>query len=58
MNNYNNAVLTIVFVTKQTFSQDGIGLVVGSKYPIIVAPIFYTKENIHIYYTGFAMVTD
>jgi len=58
MNYYNNAVLTIFVATRQTCSQDGIGLVVGSKYPIIVGPIFCTKENIHVYYTGFAMDTD
>jgi len=59
MNYYNNAVLTnIFFVYKQTCSQDGIGLVVGSKYPIIVGPIICTKGNIHVDYTGFAMVMD
>jgi hypothetical protein len=43
MNYYNNAVLTIFVATRQTCSQDGIGLVVGSKYPIIVGPIFCTN---------------
>jgi hypothetical protein len=58
MNSYNNEVLTMFVVAVQTCSQNGIGIVVGSSYPIMVGPVICTKENIHVYYIGFAMVTD
>jgi hypothetical protein len=45
MNSYNNAVLTMFVAAIWTCSQDGIGLVVGASYPVIVAPIFCTKKD-------------
>jgi hypothetical protein len=45
MNSYNNAVLTMFVVAIQACSQDGIGLVVGSSYPIMVGPILCTKRT-------------
>jgi hypothetical protein len=45
MNSYNNKVLTMFVVVTQTCSEDGIGLVVGSSYPIMVGPISCTKRT-------------